>query len=70
MKTGKSISMSIITSKVSQINLRNENIKNKHWCFQISKIVSPKNYFGILIYICLDNIYLRYISDYWEETTN
>ena len=42
---------SIITSNVRQINLSNENIKNKHWCFQISKIVSQKNHFGILIYI-------------------
>ena len=42
---------SIITSNVHQINLSNENMKNKHWCFQISKIVSPKTHFGILTYI-------------------
>ena len=42
---------SIITSNVRQINLSDENIKNKHWCFQISKVVSQKNHFGILIYI-------------------
>ena len=40
-----------ITSNVRQINLSNENIKYKHWCFQISKIVSQKNHVGILIYI-------------------
>ena len=34
-----------------QINLSNESIKNKHWCFQISKITSQKVHFGILIYI-------------------
>ena len=54
---------SIITSNVCQINLRNENIRYKHWCFQISKIVSQKNYFGILIYILswkhLFEIYFR-----------
>ena len=38
-------------TNVCQINLINENIKYKHWCFQISKIVSKKNHFGILIYI-------------------
>ena len=32
-------------SNVRQINLSNENIKNKHWCFQISKIVSQKKIF-------------------------
>ena len=42
---------SIIKSNVHQINLSNENIKHKHWRFQILKIVSPKNHFGILIYI-------------------
>ena len=41
---------SIITSNIHQINLSNENIKYKHWCFQISKIVSQQNHFGILIY--------------------
>ena len=54
---------SIITSNVRRINLSNKNIKNKHWCFQISKIVSQKNYFGILIYILswkhLFEIYFR-----------
>ena len=54
---------SIITSNVRQINLSNENIKYKHWCFQISKIVSQKNHFGILIYILswkhLFEIYFR-----------
>ena len=38
-------------SNVRQINLSNENIKNKHWCFQISKLVSPEYYSGISIYI-------------------
>ena len=61
---------SIITSNVRQINLSNENIKNKHWCFQISKIVFQKNHFGILIYIFFENIYSRYTSEYWKETTN
>ena len=45
---------SIITSNARQINLCNENIKNKHWwvwCFQISKIVSQWNHFANLIYI-------------------
>ena len=42
---------SIIKSNVRQINLSNENIKYKHWCFQLSKIISQKNHFGILIYI-------------------
>ena len=54
---------SIITSNVCQINLSNENIKNKHWCFQISKKGSQKNHFGILIYILswkhLFEIYFR-----------
>ena len=54
---------SIITSNVRQINFSNENIKNKHWCFQISKIVSQKSHFGILIYILswkhLFEIYFR-----------
>ena len=38
-------------SNACQINLSNENIKNKHWYFQISKIVSQKIHFGILIHI-------------------
>ena len=54
---------SIITSNVHQINLSNENMKNKHWCFQIFKTVSQKNHFGILIYILpwehLFEIYFR-----------
>ena len=54
---------SIITSNIHQINLSNENIKYKHWCFQISKIVSQQNHFGILIYILswkhLFEIYFR-----------
>jgi hypothetical protein len=54
---------SIIISNVCQINLSDGNIKNKHWCFQISKIVSPKNHFGILNYILswkhLFEIYFR-----------
>ena len=29
----------------------NEKMKYKHWCFQISKIVSQKNHLGILIHI-------------------
>ena len=41
----------IITSNFSQINPSNENIKNKHWCFQISKAIFQKVHFGILIYI-------------------
>ena len=59
--------LSIITSNVRQINLSYENIKDKHWCFQISKIVSQKIHFDILIYILFKNIYLIYISDYWEK---
>jgi hypothetical protein len=39
--------LSIIMSNVHQINLSNENIKNKHWCFQISKIASQKNHFDL-----------------------
>ena len=54
---------SITSSNVRQINFSNENIKNQHWCFQISKIVSQKYYFGILIYILswkhLFEIYFR-----------
>ena len=54
---------SIITSNVRQINLSNENMKYKHWCFQISKMVSSKNHFGVLIYILpwkyLFEIYFR-----------
>ena len=54
--------MSIIMSNVCQINLSNENIKNQHWCFQISKIVS-QNHFGILSYLLswkqLFEIYFR-----------
>ena len=42
---------SVITSNVPQKILNNENIRNKHWCFQILKIVSLKNHFGILICI-------------------
>ena len=64
---------SIITSNVRQINLSNENMKNKHWCFQISKIVSQKNHFGILIYILswkhLFEIYFRLLKQnikYWN----
>ena len=41
---------SIITTNVRQKNLSNENLKHKHWCFQISKIVSQRNHIGILIY--------------------
>ena len=48
------------------INLSNENIVNKKWCFQISKIVSQKNHFGILIYILswkhLFEIYFRLLK--------
>ena len=42
---------SIITSNVCQISISDENIKDKHCCFQISKIVTQKNQFDILIYI-------------------
>ena len=38
-------------SIVRQINLSHENIENKHWCSQISKIVSQKIHFGNLICI-------------------
>ena len=38
-------------SNVHQVNLSNENIKNKHWCFQISKIVSQKKSFWHFDYI-------------------
>ena len=37
---------SIITSTVHQINLSNENLKYKHWCFLISQIVSQKIIFA------------------------
>ena len=54
---------SIITSNIRQINLSDENIKYKHCCFQISKIVSSKNNFGTLIYVLswkhLFEIYFR-----------
>ena len=33
---------SIIMSNVCQINLSDKTMKYKHWCFQISKIVSQK----------------------------
>ena len=49
--TTSNTEMSIITSNVCQINLSNENINYEHCCFQISKMVSPKNNFGISIYI-------------------
>ena len=39
----------LLKSVIRLSNLSNENIK--HWCFQISKTVSPKNHFGISIYI-------------------
>ena len=62
---------SIIKSNVRQINLSNENIKYKHWCFQLSKIVSPKKFIlAFQFTICHENIYLRYISDYGGATTN
>ena len=47
-------------------NLSNEN---KHWCFQRNDILKILH-FGILIHVLSWNIYFRYISDYWEETTN
>ena len=65
---------SIITSNVCQINLSNEIIKNKHWCFQISKITSQKVHFGILIYILswkhLFEIYFRLLRRNNKLKTN
>ena len=47
----KSFTTSNTERQLSCQMFSNENIRNKPWWFQISKIVSQKNHFSILIYI-------------------
>ena len=69
--------LSIIISIVHQIivdfvniNINNENINTVSREMIFSKIVSQNLFALFLIHVLSWEIYFRYISDYWEETTN